>query len=105
MWVVGCLAILGLSGCKSWLHRKDDCLKHQPYEDAQSVPALHASQELAQPLAKQSLKIPDVTAQSGPKVQCLDQPPKFQEAVQPAKPAPNERFHTPVAEPKDPAKP
>jgi len=90
------LALVALAGCKGLFHRKDECLKHQPYEDAVSVAALHGAGDLPPPANKQALKIPDVANSDRPRVQCLDVPPKFQEATSQPKPKANDRFHTPV---------
>lgn len=97
---VSLLALLTLSGCKSWIHRKDECLTHQPYEDAASVAVIHGTQDIPAPSAKQALKIPDVAAPSGVKLKCLDTPPSFKDVPKQgptvAGPKANERFHEPV---------
>jgi len=90
------LAVVGLGGCKSWLHRKVECLKHQTYEDAASIAPLHGSGDLPPPANKQSMKIPELSQGNRPKVQCLDAPPKYQDGAAQAKPKTSDQFHTPV---------
>ena len=96
------VALLGLAGCKGWLHRNDECLKHQPYEDAQSVPLLKGTESLAAPQSKQALKIADVPTSGGVKLKCLDSPPAYnsgQATAPKALPKVSEGFHEPVAQP------
>jgi hypothetical protein len=96
------VALLGLAGCKGWVQRKDECLKHQPYEDAQSVPLLKGTDALPAPQSKQVLKIADAPALGGVKLKCLDSPPAYSSGtvVAPkAVPKVSEGFHEPVAGP------
>ena len=72
-----CVALAGLAGCH---FVKDECLAHQPYEGATSVPQLRAAEGLPTANTKNALKIPDATSEPKPRKStdaCLDRPPPF----------------------------
>ena len=71
-----------LAGCKLMRPDSASCHERQPYQAAGSVAPLHAPEGLAQPNARNALKIPELPADVVPRARgrhepCLDVPPSF----------------------------
>ena len=73
-------ACAGLGGCHLHLLADEACLNKQVYDNAASVPPLHAAEGLPPANTKNSLKIPDATGAVKQRKEgeaCLDRSPSF----------------------------